>query len=188
MKRSSIRQNPHPDPLPAYRERGKRRARELRLSINASLGRVHIPFLRAYLERAWKLLAKSPAELSIALVNDRAMSDLHKQFMNIQGPTDVLTFPIDVAPNGQVESGEVVICVPEARRQAKMRGIPVQRELLLYALHGLLHLNGFDDRTGSDFRRMHAMEDDILTRLGVGPTFKPRPRTKRAAKAAGARG
>lgn len=158
------------------------------LSIQATVGKSHVPFIRRHLRRAWKLLRKPPAELSVQLTDDRTMGRLHKQFMNIAGPTDVLTFPIDVAPNGQVTSGEVVICVPEARRQAKNHGIPVEKELLLYALHGLLHLSGFDDRTESDFRRMHALEDDILTRLGVGPTFKPQPPRKRAAAAAGARG
>jgi probable rRNA maturation factor len=44
---------------------------------------------------------------------------------------------------------------------------------LLYSLHGMLHLCGFDDRTEPDFRRMHQTEDEILTRLGVGPVFQP---------------
>ena len=45
--------------------------------------------------------------------------------------------------------------------------------LLLYALHGMLHLCGFDDRTAAGFKRMHGTEDRILTRLGVGPVFAP---------------
>jgi hypothetical protein len=47
--------------------------------------------------------------------------------------------------------------------------------LLLYGLHGMLHLCGFDDRTERAFRAMHAKEDEILTRLGVGPVFRPTP-------------
>jgi probable rRNA maturation factor len=101
------------------------------------------------------------------------MSELHQQFMGIAGPTDVLTFPLDLDSRGRPTAGEVVVCLPEARRQSKLRNVPVERELLLYALHGLLHLCGYDDRTGADFRAMHRAEDHILTRLGVGPVFAP---------------
>jgi len=101
------------------------------------------------------------------------MSELHAQFMGIPGPTDVLTFPLDQDDSGNIVAGEVVVCVPEARRQAKARGTSVERELLLYALHGMLHLCGYDDRTSAAFRAMHAAEDRILTQLGVGPVFNP---------------
>lgn len=57
---------------------------------------------------------------------------------------------------------------------ARRLGHPMAHELLLYALHGLLHLSGFDDRTDSEFAAMHAREDEILTRLGVGPVFSQR--------------
>ena len=62
---------------------------------------------------------------------------------------------------------------PRARRRARAEGVPVERELLLYALHGMLHLAGFDDRTDRDFAAMHRTEDDILTRIGVGAVFSP---------------
>ena len=68
-------------------------------------------------------------------------------------------------------SGEVVICVPQARRAAKVHRVRVENELLLYAIHGMLHLAGFDDRTAAQYKRMHHAEDDILARLGVGPVF-----------------
>jgi len=110
--------------------------------------------------------------MSLVLVGDAVMSRLHKEYMNIDAPTDVLTFPIDENERGQVISGEVFVCVPEARRQSKARGTPLASEVLLYSLHGMLHLCGFDDRTERDFRRMHRTEDKILTRLGVGAVFK----------------
>jgi probable rRNA maturation factor len=105
------------------------------------------------------------------------MAELHEQFLHITGPTDVLTFPLETDSLGRVTAGEVVVCVPEARRRARVEGVPVERELLLYALHGMLHLAGFDDRTAPDFATMHRTEDDILTQLGVGPVFSaPRGR------------
>ncbi|HWE97119.1 MAG TPA: rRNA maturation RNase YbeY [Tepidisphaeraceae bacterium] len=147
-------------------------ARPLDLTITAATGKRFVPFLRKHLKAAHVQLRPALSELSLALVGDAHMSKLHQQFMNIAGPTDVLTFPLEFDDRGREIAGEVVICVDEAARQAKRRGTPVERELLLYALHGMLHLSGFDDRTDPDFRRMHRTEDQILVRLGLGPVFK----------------
>ncbi len=57
--------------------------------------------------------------------------------------------------------------------------------MLLYAVHGLLHLCGYDDRTPAGFRRMHRKEDDLLARLGVGPVFGPTRGLAHAAPAGG---
>ena len=110
-------------------------------------------------------------EISVALVGDRRMSELHERFMGIAGPTDVLTFELEHDGRGRVVAGEVVVCVPHAVRAARRSGVAVRKEVLLYALHGMLHLCGFDDRTDRDFVRMHQREDDILKKLGVGVVF-----------------
>jgi rRNA maturation RNase YbeY len=130
-----------------------------------------LTYLEIHLRSAHQILSPALADLSLALIGDKKMSDLHQQFLNIPGPTDVLTFPLETNKKGQPISGEIVICVPEARRRCKENGVELRQELLLYALHGLLHLCGFDDRTDRQFQRMHRMEDQILTRLGVGPVF-----------------
>jgi probable rRNA maturation factor len=153
----------------------------LSFSITAHTGRPLVPFLRKYIRLAHQKLTRSAAglplrELSIALVGDRQMSELHREFMGIAGPTDVLTFPLDTDARGRVTAGEVVICIPHARRAAKERKIPLQREVLLYAVHGMLHLLGYDDRTDRAYRVMHQTEDDLLTNLGLGPVFAPNPR------------
>jgi probable rRNA maturation factor len=119
------------------------------------------------------LLRPPLTELSLALVGDRVMSDLHRRFMSIDGPTDVLTFPLEMDSAGKTIGGEVVICVPEARRRAREHGIPLPHELLLYAVHGVLHLSGYDDRTAMEYKVMHRTEDDLLSRLGIGPVFQP---------------
>jgi probable rRNA maturation factor len=159
----------------------------LRLVINAQLGAQYVPFIRRNLRRAHAHLKPPLREMSLALVNDARMSALHERFMNVAGPTDVLTFPLDEDSRGRVTSGEVVVCVPEARRRARELHVPVERELLLYALHGMLHLCGFDDRTDRDFARMHRTEDMILATLGVGPVFRPdhQPRHARTRKSGG---
>ena len=145
----------------------------LEISIHTTTGRRFAPFLRRHLRAAHAVLNPPLREMSLALVGDARMAKLHEQFMGIPGPTDVLTFPLDEDKRGRATAGEVVVCVPEAARRAKAGGEKLERELLLYALHGLLHLCGYDDRTDRDFRRMHRTEDMILTKLGVGPVFAP---------------
>lgn len=142
-----------------------------KLEITARAGKSHAPFISRLLRRAHQILEPRLETLSLALVGDKRMADLHERFMGIPGPTDVLTFPLDLDPRGRPTSGEVVVCVPEATRRARGNGQPVERELLLYALHGMLHLCGYDDKTPRDYRRMHRTEDMILTQLGVGPVF-----------------
>src|SRR5688500_7604578 len=112
----------------------QRRRHPLDLVINAHLGRAHGAFLRRQLRRAHEILSPRLRELSVVLVNDARMSQLHERFMGIAGPTDVLTFELEHDGRGHVTSGEVIVCVPEARRQAKARGIELRMELLLYAL------------------------------------------------------
>ncbi len=148
-----------------------RRKSPLQLAVRAVVGRIYVPYLRRRLRQA-HAIARSPLQdLSVALVSDRKMSELHHQFMNIPGTTDVLTFPLESDLYKRPISGEIVICVPEARRQAKLQNVAVRDELLLYAIHGLLHLSGFDDRTDRDYGKMHSAEDTILKKLGVGPIF-----------------
>jgi len=146
---------------------------KLDLTIQARTGKSHVAFLRKHLIAAHRLLDTGLSELSLAMVGDARMSLLHKRFMGIDGPTDVLTFPLEFDVAGRETSGEVVICVPEAARQAKARGTRVDCELLLYAIHGILHLSGFDDKTAKAFQRMHRKEDEILIKLGLGSVFAP---------------
>ena len=145
--------------------------KKLELSIHASCGAQYVPFLKKHLLAAHKITPTSVVDLSIALVGNPKMAKLHQQFMNIPGPTDVLTFELDADDNGCVTSGEVVICVPHARKIAQELKHDLKLELLLYAIHGLLHLSGFDDLKPADFRKMHAMEDKILKKLGFKPVF-----------------
>ena len=120
---------------------------------------------------AHKILRPPLNDLSIAIVPAKKMAALHKTYLHESGPTDVLTFELDHDSRNRPTSGEIVICSAVARARAKELGHSAGHELLLYALHGLLHLSGFDDRTESAFAAMHAKEDEILTRLGIGPLF-----------------
>lgn len=130
-----------------------------------------VPWLRRHLLKGHAILNPPLAELSLALVGDTRMADLHQQFMGIPGPTDVLTFPMEHDRRGRVTAGEVIVCVPEARRRSKVEGTDLRDELLLYALHGMLHLSGFDDTTPAKFAAIHREEDRILSLLGRGKVF-----------------
>lgn len=143
----------------------------LSLSLSATTGHRYLPYLRKHLPAAHALLRAPLREFSVALVGDVRMSRLHERFLGIRGPTDVLTFELEHDARGRVTAGEAVICVPQAQRAARAHRSRVGRELLLYALHGMLHLTGYDDITEDDYRKMHQKEDDILRRLGVGATF-----------------
>jgi probable rRNA maturation factor len=156
----------------------------LSFRVESELWKRHVPFLRRNLKAAHEILTPPLSEMSVALVGDARMSELHEEFMGIAGPTDVLTFPLETNAIGQVTEGEVVICVTEGRRRAREHRVQPELELLLYALHGMLHLCGYDDRTHRAYAKMHRTEDEILQRLGVGPVFAPKaPITGAAAPA-----
>lgn len=127
--------------------------------------------MRKHLVAAHALLKPALAELSLAIVGDATMAKLHEGHLGIAGPTDVLTFELDHDGRGRVTAGEVVICAAEARRQARRRGVAERDEAMLYALHGMLHLCGYNDLTDGDHRRMHKKEDWILDRLGIGAVY-----------------
>ena len=139
-----------------------------------------MPYVRSNLKKARLILKSQLSELSVAFVGDAEMSRLHEAYLGIAGPTDVLTFPLEQDKRGRDITGEVVVCVPEARRQAVLTGNSAREEVLLYALHGMLHLSGFDDKTPEGFRKMHRKEDEILQHLGIGPVFDKARGTARA--------
>jgi probable rRNA maturation factor len=96
--------------------------------------------------------------LSVALVNDRAIRRVHRQFLGKDTATDVISFPLDDGLPGSDLFGELVISVETARREARARRLRPEDELLLYAIHGALHLAGYDDTTPAKRRRMRRKE------------------------------
>lgn len=146
---------------------------DLQLIAAARGSRGYLGYLKRHLRIAHGLLKSPLRSLSVAIVGDRRMADLHRRFLNLPDPTDVLTFELEHDSEGKTIEGEVVICLPEARRRAGTAPAALRRELLLYAVHGMLHLCGYDDKTPRGFARMHRKEDQILTQLGVGAVFSP---------------
>ncbi len=110
-----------------------------------------------------------PAEVHVTVVDDGEMIALHARHGDAT-TTDVMSFETD-HHEGRVTEGEVVVCLDVARRQAAERGHDVRTELLLYAVHGLLHLCGYDDLDDESHAAMHAAEDDWLEAAGFGRPY-----------------
>jgi probable rRNA maturation factor len=112
----------------------------------------------------------APHEVRVRIVGDDEMGALHAAHTGDPTTTDVLTFDLRDDGDGPLDV-DIVVCADEAARQAADRARPVERELLLYALHGALHCLGHDDHDDDAFARMHAREDEVLARIGVGALF-----------------
>lgn len=89
--------------------------------------------------------------VEVAIVSDRTSARVHRQFMAIAGPTDVITF----------EHGEIVVSAETAHAQAPVFGHSAEAEIALYTIHGLLHLNGFDDASPADAARMRTLQNRL---------------------------
>lgn len=108
--------------------------------------------------------------LAVVVVDDEQMASMHQQFCNQPGTTDVLTFDLRERESEPIE-GDLVVCMDEAHRQAQERGHDTRLELLLYTVHGLMHLLGEDDHDEAGYQKMHKREDELLTLAGLGPVF-----------------
>lgn len=122
--------------------------------------------------RAAMIQLRARGEVRARIVNDDEMAAAHLKYSGIPGTTDVLTFDLrDDPTSGDPLDVDLWICADEARRHAAERGMPAERELLLYILHGMLHCLGHDDHDEAAHAAMHAEEDRVLTAIGVGATF-----------------
>jgi len=131
-----------------------------------SAAREHPPLRRAVRVVLSGERWERPVEL--VLVSGREMRRLNRDFHGVDATTDVLSFRFEEGTRGT--GGAIVVSVPRARAQARSRGKSWRSELVLYAVHGALHLAGYDDRTGRDRRRMRARERRWLAALGfLGP-------------------
>lgn len=94
-------------------------------------------------------------EVVVTCVSDKRIDRVHRDFMGVAGATDVITF----------QHGDVLISADTAQREACARGHSVSEELLLYVVHGFLHLNGYNDLVESERVHMHAVQDGVWREL-----------------------
>jgi len=122
-----------------------------------------VPRAKAACKRAAEVVLPG-RRVVVALVDDAEIAALHERFLGIRGATDVLSF----------EQGEIVVSGETARREAEARGLRPREELLLYVVHGALHLAGYRDSTAAERARMRSAERRALRRLGLGDVYAAR--------------
>jgi probable rRNA maturation factor len=106
---------------------------------------------------------KKRADLEIVFLDDRSIRGLNRRYKGEDAPTDVLSFRIDRKEFGKARFlGEIFISLDTARRNAKVFGAAFEDETVLYVIHGILHLFGYDDKTPGQRARMSKKQDRIL--------------------------
>ena len=108
------------------------------------------------------------AALSIVLADDERLQQLNRDYLEIDAPTDVLSFPAgETDPDsGETYLGDIIISVPRAKAQAEAGGHAVEQELELLVVHGVLHLLGHDHYEADEKAAMWAVQAKVLEELG----------------------
>ena len=121
------------------------------------------------------------AELSMVLLDSTSMADLHMRWMDVPGPTDVMSFPMDeLEPGGRPDApepgpallGDIVLCPEFAAEQAAAAGHSLGHELALLTIHGVLHLLGYDHQDEAEAGRMEKLERDLLASIGIPDPYE----------------
>jgi probable rRNA maturation factor len=167
---------------------------------NLQGAQVDAGFVRDVIVQALRLQGyREPRDVSVALVDDSYIRVLNREYRGGDYATDVLAFPIDAgAPEnggrptsskgGEALLGDIVISIERARDQARQYRHPVRREVALLAIHGLLHLLGYDDETEGAASVMWARQTELLQSiLGERPRPSPSSRSGRSGGSARSR-
>lgn len=126
--------------------------------------------IRQVVEKVLQRQKIPSCSLEIAILGEAGIARLNRQWLGHEGPTDVITFDLGDGLAGCL-AGQICVCWPIARTQAAKRGHAAQTELLLYIVHGLLHLMGHDDHDPRAAAAMHRREDELLSELGLGKVY-----------------
>ena len=134
------------------------------------------PFPKELLERAARAALEHQAsresldsELTIVLTNDARLKELNRDYLGIDAPTDVLSFPASETDpeTGARYIGDILISLTRAQSQATAAGHPLESEVQLLVVHGVLHLLGHDHAEAQEKARMWQAQTEILAQLGL---------------------
>lgn len=133
------------------------------------------PFPEKRLERAAQAALAHESEsldceLSIVLTDDSRLQELNREYLGIDAPTDVLSFPASETDpeTGTRYIGDILISIPRAQSQAEAAGHPLESEVQLLVVHGVLHLLGHDHADAEEKSRMWKAQAETLESLGLG--------------------
>ena len=110
-----------------------------------------------------------PADLTLVITDDAQLQQLNRDYLGVDAPTDVLSFPSEqIDPQtGSRYLGDILVSLPRAQAQAGAAGHPVEAEVQLLVVHGVLHLLGHDHAEPQDKTRMWQAQAEILSQLGL---------------------
>jgi len=140
----------------------RRRVRSLALTVQVATRSRRLP-ARAHLRRWTHASLKQPAEVTFRIVGERESEALNRSFRRQHHATNVLTFCYEASDGLR---GDIILCAPVIVREAREQGKPLQAHYAHLAVHGLLHLQGYDHLVSDRARIMETREISILRRLG----------------------
>ncbi|RJP50309.1 MAG: rRNA maturation RNase YbeY [Anaerolineaceae bacterium] len=108
-------------------------------------------------------------DIAIVLTDDRQLHELNLDYLGVDAPTDVLSFPASESDpeTGSTYLGDILISVPRAAQQAQSAGHSLEAEMQLLVVHGALHLLGYDHATAEEKAQMWAEQAKVLERIGL---------------------
>ncbi len=115
-----------------------------------------------------QMRVSTQSDLTVLFVDPDPIAHLHEHWMNLQGPTDVMSFPMDELRPGDGKTvmegvlGDIVICPWVAAQQASAAGHSTMQEMLLLTIHGTLHLLGYDHTTAQQEQQMFGLQRQLL--------------------------
>jgi rRNA maturation RNase YbeY len=112
-------------------------------------------------------LSQDDFEIGVSIIGDEAMTRMNEGYLRHKGSTDVITFDYTDADHPKCLAGEIFVCLDEALAQAPRFRVSWQNELVRYAVHGILHLSGYDDKTAAALRKMKREENRLMRRLSA---------------------
>ncbi|MEI8375756.1 MAG: rRNA maturation RNase YbeY [Planctomycetota bacterium] len=140
----------------------------IEIAIEIANEQTHLPLDRRLVRRAVRTVLRDAglrkARISVAVVDDATIARLNWQYLRHRGPADVLSFLLDQSDGLE---GEVIVGAQTALRTAPHYGWPPHDELLLYVIHGTLHLVGQDDASPALRAEMQKRETEVLKKLGI---------------------
>lgn len=122
---------------------------------NLTNTRVDKKFLKRFGEKILRILKIKIPEISLVFISDARIKNLNRKYRGRNRVTDVLTF----------DYGEIFICLPQAKKQAKRISHSLKKELAILLIHGALHLAGYDDKTKRHYNKMINKQNELCQKL-----------------------